>query len=177
MKMEMTEAPFELELELPFLVARFCSPHRTLGWSINRPGFGLAREVVWIEVRDADLPRHVDPIKFVNEKLAARDLADAAAFLTSREIRRHHFARAKIGRISASCLTTVGLTNGEKAGSRRQLATKALGTINTLVHVSRPLADAAFVEAISIATQARTAAIMETNPLRAGSAITGTGTD
>ncbi|WP_445928458.1 chromate transporter [Methylocystis sp. IM3] len=50
MKIEMTEAPFEIELELSYLVARFGSAHRTLGWSINRPGFGLVREVVWIEV-------------------------------------------------------------------------------------------------------------------------------
>jgi adenosylcobinamide amidohydrolase len=175
--MEKTENAFMLELEPPYLIARFGSVHRTLGWSITRPGFGLAREVVWIEVRDADLPLHVDPLTFVKEKLASLDAVDAAVFLTAREIRRHHFALTTIDLISAACLTTVGLTNGEKVGSRQPSTRKAVGTINTLVHVSRPMSDAAFVEAISIATQARTAAIIETNALRKGPAITGTGTD
>ncbi|MCX7900319.1 MAG: adenosylcobinamide amidohydrolase, partial [Methylocystis sp.] len=48
---------------------------------------------------------------------------------------------------------------------------------NTLVHVSRPLAVAAFLEAISITTQARTAAIMEMNDLRHSPPVTGTGAD
>lgn len=173
----MTDIPFRLELATPFLIARFSAPHRTLGWSITRPGFDLVREVAWIEVRDADLPLDVDPVDFVSAKLAARDLTAAAVFLTSREILHHHLARSRIGVAAATCLTTVGLSNGEKVGARQQRAAKAIGTINTLIHVSRPLSDGAFVEAVSIASQARTAAVMETNTLRNGPSITGTGTD
>jgi adenosylcobinamide amidohydrolase len=173
----MTEALFQLSLEPPYLIVRFGLAQRMLGWSITRPGFGLVREVVWIEVRDADLPLHVDPLDFVSAKLASRGLAEAVVFLTSREIRHHHLARSRIGSATATCLTTVGLSNGEKVGARQQRAAKAVGTINTLVHVSCPLSDGAFVEAVSIATQARTAAVMETNSLREGPAITGTGTD
>jgi adenosylcobinamide amidohydrolase len=54
---------------------------------------------------------------------------------------------------------------------------EAVGTINALVHVSKPLTAGAFVESISIASEARTAAILATDNLRTGPAMTGTGTD
>lgn len=51
------------------------------------------------------------------------------------------------------------------------------GTINILLHASRRLAPQAFVEAISIVAQARTAALFDTDHLRAIHGHTGTGTD
>ncbi len=173
----MIEAPFRLAVERPFLIVRFEKPRRMLGWSITKPGFASAIEVVWLEVRDDDLAIHVDPVDFVRARLSPRGLADAAAFMTSREIQRHHVAQSRIGLVTVTCLTTVGLSNGEKVGKRHRRHTSAVGTVNTLVHVSRPLSDGAFVESVSIATQARTAAIIKTNDLRDGPAITGTGTD
>jgi adenosylcobinamide amidohydrolase len=137
----------------------------------------LCENIVWIEVRDADLSLHVDTVSFVGAKLAPRGLAEAAVFLTSREIRRHHLAQSCVNAAAVTCLTSVGLSNGEKVGARQQLAAKVAGTINTLVHDLRPLSDGAFVEAVSIAMEARTATIMETNALRGGPPITGTGTD
>ncbi|MEK4031968.1 adenosylcobinamide amidohydrolase [Methylocystis sp. IM3] len=169
--------PFRLDLEPPFLIVRFENTQRTLGWSITKPGFCCTREVVWLEVRNADLTPHVDPVEFLKKKLASRGLSDAAAFMTSREIGRHHISQSRIGSVIATCLATVGLTNGERIGTRRGQKVLLPGTINTLVHVSHSLSAGAFVESVSIATQARTAAVMETNPDRGGPAITGTGTD
>lgn len=96
--------------------------------------------------------------------------------MTSRDIRRHHFCRRRAGAVEAACLTTVGLSNGERVGSRKSHGLHA-GTINTLVHVSVPLTDGAMVEAISIVAQARTAAVIEFQNVQQGTAITGTGTD
>jgi adenosylcobinamide amidohydrolase len=169
--------PFGLELEPPFLIVRFQEPQNILGWSITKPGFASAREIVWLEVRDADLPLDVDPLAFLKRRLASRGLAEAAAFMTSHDIRRRNIAQAQLGRVVATCVTTVGLSNGEMVGSRCRRAASRVGTINTLVQLSRPLSAGAFVEAISIATQARTAAILETSDLRSGPKITGTGTD
>lgn len=173
----MPPLPFRLELRPPFLIVRFDADHRTLGWSLTKPGFAATRAVVWLEVRDADLGPHVDPLDFMRTKLSSQGLDDAAAFMTAREIARHHVAQSRVGRADVACVTTVGLTNGERVGERRGAHDCVAGTINTLVHVSHALAPGAFVEAISIATQARTAAIMETNKLRDGPTITGTGTD
>ncbi len=174
---KMTEAPFHLHLEPPYLIVDFGQAQRTLGWSITLPGFGSTQKVVWMEVRDSDLPPHIDPVSFVDARLSARGLTEVAVFLTSREIRCHHLARSRIGPFAVTCLTTVGLSNGERVGARQRTTPKAVGTINTLVHVSHALSDGAFVESVSIATQARTAAVVETNSLRDAPSITGTGTD
>ncbi|WP_051134339.1 adenosylcobinamide amidohydrolase [Methylocystis sp. ATCC 49242] len=173
----MKHLPFRLELRHPLLIVRFEAEQRILGWSLTKPGFARTRDVVWLEVRDADLGPHVDPLDFVRTKLSAQELDDAAAFMTAREIARHHMAQSRIGTAIVTCVTTVGLTNGEKVGERRGSHDCVAGTINTLVHVSHALSPGAFVESISIATQSRTAAIMDTNKLRDGLTITGTGTD
>jgi adenosylcobinamide amidohydrolase len=170
-------SPFRLELRPPFLIVRFDTDCQILGWSLTKPGFATTRDVAWLEVRDADLGPHIDPLDFLRRKLSAEGLDDAAAFMTAREIARHHVAQSRVGHGAVACVTTVGLTNGERVGERRWSHDYVAGTINTLVHVSHSLSAGAFVEAISIATQARTAAIIDTNKLREGPTITGTGTD
>lgn len=169
-------SPFTIHCAPPFLTARFSCPQRTLGWSLLRPGFANVSDVVWLEAHDSDLRPDVDPIVFLRNKLAEAGLPDALAFMTARDIRRHHFSRKFVEDIEAACLSTVGLSNGERIGSRRPFCTR-VGTINILVHVSCALTDGALVEAISIAAQARTAAIMETRRPHDGPPITGTGTD
>jgi adenosylcobinamide amidohydrolase len=144
---------------------------------MTKPGFSTIQEIVWLEVRNADLPLHIDPEAFLRRKLSSVGLEEAAAFMTARDIRRHHVAQSISGNAIATCLTTVGLSNAEKAGSRRRRRAKAAGTINTLVHISTPVSIGAFVEAVSIATQARTAAIMEWRYSSQGEIVTGTGTD
>jgi len=169
--------PFRLACEPPLLVVLFDEPVDTVGWSILKPGFVSVREIVWLEVHDGDLSIHVDPTAFLQEKLAGSGLNEAAAFMTSRDIRRHHVAQSIVVGVIATCLTTVGLSNAERVGSRRRSEAHAFGTINTLVHVSRPLSPGAFIEAVSIAAQARTAAVMETGLQHEGATVTGTGTD
>jgi adenosylcobinamide amidohydrolase len=169
-------APFTFFCAPPFLTARFPAPRRTLGWSMLHPGFSTVREIVWVEVRNRDLGPDVDAFALLRGKLVLIGLPEALAFMTSRDIRRHHFRQRRIEDIEAACLTTVGLSNGERIGARKPVFAP-VGTINTLVHVSRPLTDGAFVEAVAIAAQARTAAILETRRAEEGPAITGTGTD
>jgi len=169
-------APFSLVCAPPILMARFSAPQRTIGWSLLHPGFATIRDVVWIEVRDCDLPLDVDPAALLRSKLSEIGLPEALAFMTARDVRRHHLGRHRAEDVGAECLTTVGLGNGERIGSRR-FPRVSVGTINTLVHVSCPLADGALVEAVSIVAEARTTAILETWRPDDGPAITGTGTD
>jgi adenosylcobinamide amidohydrolase len=174
---EAMRLPFRLACQPPLLTVRFDEPVDTVGWSLLNPGFASGREIVWLEVHDGDLPIDVDPIAFLKEKLAANGLDEAAAFMTSRDIRRHHVTQSAIGEVIATCVTTVGLSNAERVGTRRRSHVHAFGTINTLIHVSRPLSQGTFVEAVSIATQARTAAVMEACDRPEAAPVTGTGTD
>jgi adenosylcobinamide amidohydrolase len=171
-----TAPPFVIQCKRPFLIARLSSPHRTLGWSLLHPGFAIIRDVVWVEVRSRDLGPGVDPTILLKTKLVEAGFPDALAFMTSRDVTRWRFSEARVEDVEAACLTTVGLSNGERVGSRRSQRAAA-GTINTLVRVSRSLSDGALAEAISIVAEARTAAILETRRREDGPAITGTGTD
>lgn len=165
-----------IECQKPWLIARLPTRCMTLGWSLAKPGFVETSVVAWLEVRNADLTTDVDPLALLRRKLAEGGLEDSVAFMTARDVRRHHLARRRVEDVEAFCLATVGLANGEAVGSRRVFEGLP-STINTLVHVSRPLTDAAFIEALSIVAQARTAAVLETAHLRTGPRITGTGTD
>lgn len=169
--------PFTIDCHPPFLVATFFEPQEMLTWSLTHPGRHVARRVAWIEVKNKDLCEGTDPVTLVREKLAAADLTDAVALMTSRNIRRHHAAQSVVEEETATCLTTVGLSNGERVGTRIADPVPLPGTVNTLVHIARPLSDAAALETLSVATQARTTAIMDARVERAGRTITGTGTD
>lgn len=166
-----------LVLDRPWLIAGFGGPCRVLGWALNRPGFATASRAVWREVRDADLGPDFDAARWLGEELAARGLADAQAMLTSRDIGCHVLRRAEVEGVAASCLATVGLSNGERVGARARPGRGLWGTINLALHISAPLTEGAMVEALSIAVEARTAAVLDASPARPGGAITGTGTD
>ncbi len=171
-----TAPPFAVHCAPPFLTVRFAGPQRALSWSLLHPGFATIREVVWVEVHNRELGPDVDVRGFLKGKLAAVGLPNALALMTSRNVRRGRLLATTVEGVEATCLTTVGLSNGERVGARRP-ARALVGTINTLVHVSRPLTDGALVEAISIAAEARTAAIIESRRPQDEPAITGTGTD
>ena len=174
---ERPERAFRIVLDRPILAALFDAPQSILSWSLNRPGFQHADAVVWREVRDADLPLDVDPAALLDTWLVEAGHREAIGLLTSRDVARHHAADAVCDDVVCSCLATVGLSNAGRVGQPARTDLAPVGTINILVHVSRPLDQAALIEAVSIATQARTAAVIELGFRRNGALVTGTGTD
>lgn len=166
-------------LNRPWLVADLGAPLRTLGWPLNRPGFATASRIAWRELRDADLAPGLDAAAWLAAALAARGLADAPAMLTSRDIGAHVLRRAEVEGRAADCLATVGLSNAERVGTRARPGLRGTirGTINLALRLSTPLTDGALAEALSVAAEARTAAVIDAAPDRPGGRITGTGTD
>ncbi|MEO0622361.1 MAG: adenosylcobinamide amidohydrolase [Pseudomonadota bacterium] len=165
----------EITLDRPWMVVDLGRPHRVLSWSLTRPGFVDADQVVWREVRDADLGPDLDARAWLAEALETRGQGQAVGLLTSRDLSTRRMAEAEIEDVRACCLATVGLSNAERVGTRRTMA-KA-GTINTLVTVSEALTDGALVEALSLCVAARTAAVMDHGPRLGTGRATGTGTD
>ncbi|MEM1345049.1 MAG: adenosylcobinamide amidohydrolase [Pseudomonadota bacterium] len=163
-------------LARPWLVADLGGPHRVLSWSLNRPGFVEAERIVWREVRNADLPENLDAPAWFKAELDAAGHAEAVGLLTSRTLTRFVTTEATAEDITARCIATVGLSNAERIGTRLSHAALA-GTINIAVAVSLPLADAALIEALSIASEARTAAVLAHGPDLPTGRATGTGTD
>ncbi|MEM8576839.1 MAG: adenosylcobinamide amidohydrolase [Pseudomonadota bacterium] len=169
--------PQRVHLDRPWLRFDLGAPHRVLSWSLNRPGFVTTDQILWREVRNADLPKDFDVLTWFGAELAERGAASSVAFLTSRIIDRFHTARADVGGASAFVLATVGLSNAERVGLRQPPHPLSYGTINVAAQVNLALTEAALLEALSILVQARTAAVLDAQLPLEGGAATGTGTD
>ncbi|MEM6940727.1 MAG: adenosylcobinamide amidohydrolase [Pseudomonadota bacterium] len=164
-------------LDRPWLSFDLQAPKQVLSWAINRPGFVIARRIVWREVRIADLPPELDVHDWLARDLAARGEAASVAFLTSRNITHHHVACKTVEASTALAVATVGLSNAERVGSRQLPHPLRHGTINIAVELDTPLSQTGLIEALSVAVQARTAAVIETGVGLSNGAATGTGTD
>ena len=90
-------APFSTSWSAPFLVASFEEPQNMLSWSLTRPGFVTARSVVWLEVRDDDLPLGVDPVDFLRRRASEAGHGDAVHLMTSRAVKHRHTGRSTVG--------------------------------------------------------------------------------
>lgn len=166
-----------VDLDGPWLTVRLPGPHRVLSWAVIGGGLREADTVVWHGVRNADLPREVDPIALLRDRMAARGLAGAVGLLTSTGLASHVVEQASLGGLDATAVVTVGLANARRAGD--PISPAAVGTINLLVALSAPLSEEALVEALALAAEARTVAVLESglpSPVT-GLAASGTGTD
>lgn len=171
----------QFECKKPWLIATFARPHRMVSWSLNKPGFTTTKQVSWLEVHNEELIDVDEPISWFKNRLSERGLANSVGLMTARNIERYEHCSTIVDDIKSECLITLGLNNGETVGQRFDptLQNYRLGTINLLVSVSAPLNDAALLEISSIATQARTKALIKFGYRRPGMTeiVTGTGTD
>ncbi|WP_050525887.1 adenosylcobinamide amidohydrolase [Pseudorhodobacter aquimaris] len=166
-----------ITLNRPWLEFDLGAEMQVLSWAINRPGFTMAKRILWREVRNDDLPQGLDVCDWLNGELIAHKAADAVTFLTSANVTRYATATATAGRCTAQCLSTVGLSNAERVGQRIPRPNSEWGTINIALRLDCGLTQSALIEALSIATQARTAAIIDAGVTLPTGRATGTGTD
>lgn len=167
----------KVTLNQPWLEFDLGEEMQVLSWAINRPGFVTARRILWREVRNADLPIDLDVDAWLAAELEAKNAADAVTLLTSRAL--HHFTQntTKVGDVEAHALATVGFSNAERVGHRVDRSNADFGTINVALRLSSGMTQAALLEALSIAVEARTAAVMDTGHSVMHGIATGTGTD
>ncbi len=175
--MTANKAAMQIEHRAPWLIATLNRPMQVLSWAPYRCGLVEARQVAWREVRDADLSREFDVTRWLEQEVDNAGLREAVTLLTSRDLSRHHTAQHSLGSARVPCLATVGLGNAERVGARVAPVTTTIGTINVLAVIDAGLTTAAMFEALSIATEARTLAIIEANRNVGTGLATGTGTD
>ena len=162
------------------LVVRFPQARQVSSWAIWNGGRRRAPAVAWVGVTNAELPVGVDPRALCEARLRAAGLESAVGLLTSGQLARHRQASAAADGVEAHALVTVGLSNALRVGDAPGAnAVAPVGTINLLCAVSVPLSEEAALEALSIAVEARTAAVLEARhpSRRSGAPATGTGTD
>jgi adenosylcobinamide amidohydrolase len=162
----------------PWLVVRFGAPHVVASWAIVGGGLCSADAVAWRRVNDGDLKPPVDAARWLRARMCEEGLEGAVGLLTSRDLDAWVEATHVGTRVRAHCVTTVGLGNALRAGDPPGPCAR-IGTINMLVRVDVALAPNALLEALAVATEAKTAAVFEAGvrSRRSGLAATGTGTD
>ncbi|WP_199260043.1 adenosylcobinamide amidohydrolase [Paracoccus binzhouensis] len=158
---------------MPWLIADLGRARRVLSFAPHRPGFRRARHILWRQVRDADLGPGFDAAAWLAAEMARIGHGDDVGMMTSRGL--DHAVQAQAG--PARCLATVGLGNAERVGRRRAAAPAGYGTINIALLVEAGLTDTAMIEALTIAAEARTAAVIAAGVMLPWGVATGTGTD
>lgn len=166
-----------LRLDVPWLHFDLGAEMQVLSFAPHRGGAVRARRILWRQVRNADLPETLDARDWLAGELAGQGAGDAVCFLTSRHIAAHVLREAECGGVRATAVATVGLSNAERVGTRLDRAGQDWGTINVAIRVSEGLTPGAMIEAITIAAEARTAAVMDAGFELATGRATGTGTD
>jgi len=162
-----------VRLARPWLTVDLAGSSRALSFAPYRPGDVACDQIIWREVRDADLTETFDAVGWLAAEVAP---AEAVAMLTSRNVERHLHRRVEVGSVVAEAVVTIGLSNAERVGFRRGV-TGGVGTINVAVAVSAGLTMAARIEAMTIAASARTAAVLDASVEIETGLATGTGTD
>ena len=161
----------------PWLVLDFGAARAVLGWPVVGPHDGQARRVAWLQVKNADLPLHRDPGAYFRARAAADGIEAELGLLTAADLGR--FAEAQEG--VAHAVATAGLGNAESVVPSLVAGASCaahVGTINIVASLDMALAPGARLEALSIAAEARTAAVLaHGRALADGRPATGTGTD
>jgi len=171
-----------LIIDRPWLRMPLSTGSRVLSWALNRPGFVTAPAISWREVRNADLPPDLDVTAWLEAELQTRGTPDDVTFLTSRNVEKVCDAAAQAGDVQVHAVATVGLSNAQAIGTRldrsdRNWDAPGYGTINVAVRTGAGLTDAARIEMLAIAAQARTAAVIAAALDLPTGRATGTGTD
>jgi adenosylcobinamide amidohydrolase len=163
-----------------WLEVDLCVPHSVIGWTLIGGGWHQARHVFWHQVSDADLLPEVDAKLFFEERRKRWTTdTDGVGFLTGCSLAEFVEVRQHRDKLSVRCIATIGLRNALRIGDPPGDTAFSPGTINILLQISQPLSECASIEALSLVTEARTAAVLDGHvPSSIGTKIaTGTGTD
>jgi adenosylcobinamide amidohydrolase len=162
-----------------FLVARLGVPHRVVSWAVVGGGRVESDTVAWYRVEDDELAPPVDPRALLERRLVEAGLSGAVGLMTAASLDHGVEVARAAGGVAAHCLATVGLENALRAGDPLPPKAPVAGTINLLCRVSEPLGEEALLEALALASEARTLAVLEAGirSRQSGRPATGTGTD
>lgn len=161
-----------------WLLATFPRPMQLLSWAVVAGGATLGRRVAWYQVLDHELRPPIDAAVFLQDKLEERGLEGAVGLLTSADLRLMSIVSRRFGDEHGGAVATVGMGNALRIGDEPSVSGR-IGTINILCWTSAPLTRTAQLEALSLTTEARTAAVIDAGiqSRRSRAVATGTGTD
>jgi adenosylcobinamide hydrolase len=163
------------------LVVRLARPGRAASSAVLGGGLLEVDAVVNHAVRASDERALAEPEAWLREICGrlALDPERTAALMTGVEPERTVVVEDERDGIELVVFVTAGLANALRVGDPATVRSTAPGTINLIAVVGVPMTDAALVEAVAIAVEARTLAALEARvpSLVSGEIATGTGTD
>jgi adenosylcobinamide amidohydrolase len=154
---------------------------RVLSWAPLNGGFRVARVLANHQIDLDDRVATAAPRSHLARILREEgyDPGAAVAMMTGADVARVEYTVAEIDGVTVGAWCTAGLSNALRVGDPGTFSSAHAGTINLIVMVDRAMTDAAMVEAVQLAAEARTLAVVEAGlkSVRTGSPATGTGTD
>ncbi|MBF0193992.1 MAG: adenosylcobinamide amidohydrolase [Magnetococcales bacterium] len=172
--------PLNPQLTPPWLLLKLHCTHTVLSWAINKPGYVETDKIAWLQVKSEDLPIDLNPKTYLQEQLSKKGLTDSVTLMTSRNVAAYKQLRVEHKGVVCQGIITLDLGNGSHVGYPDTTSTSYIpGTINIFCQTSQKLDATAMLEAISIISQGRTAALTEIAcQIRScPDPVTGTGTD
>jgi len=160
------------------LSIRLDAPSTFLSWCLHGGGLNQGQSIFWAQVRNHELTRDIRPSDYLKKRWEDYKLQPDLAFMTSADISDAVIHEEAFSGLNVTALTTVGMGNALRAGDPGGYHL-SLGTINLLLEINATLSPSALVEAMAIATEGKTAAVMDSSiPSKvSGNTSTGTGTD
>ncbi len=149
-----------------------------LSWCVHNGGQRKGRNIFWAQVSPNDLTPTIEPLEHLQGMWENEAEKPDVAFMTSAYISDFVHKKNIHQDLEVEVLTTVGMGNALKVGDPGGFHL-SLGTINILVEINRPISESAMIEAICIATEAKTTAVIESGirSIISGKISSGTGTD
>ncbi|MFF2482542.1 adenosylcobinamide amidohydrolase [Paenibacillus sp. NPDC058071] len=152
-------------------------PLRTISNAVHMGGAAEADKIVnWKVPLDYSSD---DPVLDISERMNewGCDPARTVGLLTAAKLTHAAVAEEQGDRFSLLCCTTAGTGNGARAGVlRRTYSAYEAGTINIVVLIDGEMTDAAMVNAVLTATEAKAAALQDLKLVDAETGLTATGT-
>ncbi|MCY9656393.1 adenosylcobinamide amidohydrolase [Paenibacillus chondroitinus] len=172
-----------------YVLIRSDSPMRTLNSSPWGGGFGMFRSLMNRQVHR--LYNEADPLREMDDFIQREGLnpRETAGMLTAAWVKDVGYstltwtrngaedAENETNPLHVCAWVTVGLGNKARAGTEMAAASLYPGTINTIVVIEGQLTDAAMVNAVITATEAKSAALQALGVEVDGFPATGTTTD
>ncbi len=162
----------------------FLRPHQVVSSAVLNGGMVQANHLVNLKVAK-DSPYH-EPPQLTLEKYCQHNFwqGKAVGMMTAASMASFRMVKKFAQGVDIIVLATSGLDNARRVGDRaeyRKIAdsAKEVGTINLMILTSAKLTEAAMVEAVLIATEAKAAVMQElgiVSPV-SNKIATGTGTD
>lgn len=162
----------------------FSSPQRVMSSAILNGGLVEASHILNRKVGNRSSSCEAPDSSLRDYAASQNWQGKVVGMMTAASMDSLRIERACVEGVDVAVLVTAGISNARRAGDKADIQellalSKEVGTINLVLICSARLTDAAMLEAVMVATEAKAAALQDAGVLSpvSGQLATGTGTD